>query len=331
MINQNQRIEWVDIFKGIGITFVVIAHILTSGSKYIFWFHMPLFFFISGFLYKPEGAIGKFFKKKVYHLLIPYFSFLFLLSIPDYIVLFNSNAKLRDFFSFTIKQVYGGRDIYGWFDVFWFVTCLFLTQQVFHLISRLSINKKSLIPLIILCLFMYATLCQYFPKLRLPLFWGVNIVPMAILFFYIGQALGEEIFNKKAILALSIVLLLLFIVLDIQGIINHELKMKWESYGIPILNIVLALSGIIFVFHCAKLFSHIKIVKTIFIELGKSSLIIMFLHQAIRQIVFSRLPFIKNDWIIIIVTLVCCYCAYYVFTLVPLTRKFFLGEYIRRD
>ena len=326
MVNQTQRIEWIDIYKGISITFVVAGHVLSSGDKYIFWFHMPLFFFISGFLYKPEGAIGKFFKKKVYHLLIPYFSFLFLLSAPDYIVLFKSNAKLRDFFSFTIKQVYGGRDIYGWFDVFWFVTCLFLIQQAFHLISRSSENKKLLIPLMVLCLFIYATICQYLPQFRLPLFWGINIVPMAILFFYFGHIINEENLNRKTVLALSIVVFILFMILDMKGVVNHELKMKWESYGIPILNVLLAISGIILVFNCAKLLSHIKIVKTIFVGLGKACLVIMFLHQAVRQIVFARLPFISNEWIIIVVTLIICCCAYFILSFNTLLRIVFLGE-----
>ena len=180
-------------------------------------------------------------------------------------------------------------------------------------------------------MFIYATIGQYFPNLRLPLFWGINIVPMAIIFFYIGHIIDKEILNKRAILIFSTILLILFIILDMQGVVNHELKMKWEAYGIPIVNVLLALSGIIIVYNFAKLFSQIKIIKTIFIALGKASLIIMFLHQAIRQIVFSRLPFFRNDWIILLVTLACCYCVYYGFTLLPLTRKIFLGEYSRRD
>lgn len=331
VINQTQRIEWVDIFKGIGITFVVIAHIWTSGGKYIFWFHMPLFFFISGYLYKSEESIGKYFIKKVYHLLIPYFAFLFLLSIPDYIVCIKPAGKLNAILSFTIKQIYGGRDIYGWFDVFWFVTCLFLTQQLFHIIHRSCKNKALFIFIIIISLFIYANICQYITPLRLPLFWGINIVPLAIFFFYIGHIAPEKFLHNKTILIAYILLLLLFILLDMQGIIDHELKMKWEAYGIPILNILLALSGIIIAFHLSNLFYRIKFLQVTFSELGKASLIIMFSHQAIRQIVFSRLHFIKNDWIIIIVTLACCYCLHYVFTLLPLTRKIFIGEYMGRD
>lgn len=166
MDGQASRIKWIDIFKGIGITLVVIGHMWSPGGKFILWFHMPLFFFISGYLYNSDISIEKYLKKKFLRLIVPYLSFLFLLSIPDYIVCFNSaNSTMNshlfgDIISLTIKQIYGGRDLYGWFDVFWFVTCLFLTQQIFHIINRLC-NKKSLfVFIIILFLFIHATICQ---------------------------------------------------------------------------------------------------------------------------------------------------------------------------
>lgn len=43
------KIDWIDIFKGILIIFMVIGHSTTWGSSYIYAFHMPAFFFISGY------------------------------------------------------------------------------------------------------------------------------------------------------------------------------------------------------------------------------------------------------------------------------------------
>jgi fucose 4-O-acetylase-like acetyltransferase len=44
------RINWIDIAKGIGIFLVVLGHtgIPVKLSYWIYSFHMPLFFFISG-------------------------------------------------------------------------------------------------------------------------------------------------------------------------------------------------------------------------------------------------------------------------------------------
>lgn len=53
-INYNNRLNWIDWAKAIAITFVVFGHIPEERSSfilnYIVTFHMPLFFFISGYL-----------------------------------------------------------------------------------------------------------------------------------------------------------------------------------------------------------------------------------------------------------------------------------------
>ncbi len=46
-----KRIEWVDIARGIGIILVILGHIgIGKVGKFIYSFHIPLFFFLSGFL-----------------------------------------------------------------------------------------------------------------------------------------------------------------------------------------------------------------------------------------------------------------------------------------
>ena len=53
----NQRIQYIDIAKGIGILLVVIGHCINSLSflgKWIWSFHMPLFFVISGLCFNPS-------------------------------------------------------------------------------------------------------------------------------------------------------------------------------------------------------------------------------------------------------------------------------------
>lgn len=51
-----ERIKWIDILRAIAIIFVVIGHTLTEGEvqTYFYSFHIPLFFFISGMLFKNK-------------------------------------------------------------------------------------------------------------------------------------------------------------------------------------------------------------------------------------------------------------------------------------
>lgn len=74
---QLQRLEWIDITKGFAIILMVFGHssIPKSISNYIWSFHMPLFFIISGFLYNASKYKSplSLSKKDIIHLLYPIF------------------------------------------------------------------------------------------------------------------------------------------------------------------------------------------------------------------------------------------------------------------
>ncbi|WP_420852164.1 acyltransferase family protein [Paenibacillus hamazuiensis] len=81
------RIIHIDILKGLGIIFVVMGHIFDPFSWFpVYSFHMALFLFASGYLYKPnhESNIITFFKRRVINLLIPYFSYNVFFAIVTY-------------------------------------------------------------------------------------------------------------------------------------------------------------------------------------------------------------------------------------------------------
>ena len=80
-----RRVEWIDAVKGLGIILVIFAHAnKTILTKYIYLFHMPLFFYISGKLFNIDNLnFRSFVKKKIDRLIIPCFAYGIL------IVLFN--------------------------------------------------------------------------------------------------------------------------------------------------------------------------------------------------------------------------------------------------
>lgn len=73
----SNRLNWIDWAKTIAITFVVFGHIPEERGNfflnYIVTFHMPLFFFISGYLTKKEYFNKNTQKKYTRTLIIPYF------------------------------------------------------------------------------------------------------------------------------------------------------------------------------------------------------------------------------------------------------------------
>ena len=85
-----QRTKWLDILKAILILCVAASHViggnyheLTRLSGYLFLFHLPCFFMVSGYLYKESN---KFFiitiKRRIKRLIIPYLIYLYFHAVP---------------------------------------------------------------------------------------------------------------------------------------------------------------------------------------------------------------------------------------------------------
>ncbi len=53
----NNRVEWLDIAKGLGIFCIVIGHNAVPQwlNDWVYSFHVPMFFIISGYFYRPRG------------------------------------------------------------------------------------------------------------------------------------------------------------------------------------------------------------------------------------------------------------------------------------
>src|SRR3954469_18716053 len=78
-----QRNLSTDIAKGLLIVLVVVGHSKSDLTKYIYWFHMPAFFALSGYFFKRIDnyeALGVRVIKLVYSLIIPYIVYLLLIN-----------------------------------------------------------------------------------------------------------------------------------------------------------------------------------------------------------------------------------------------------------
>lgn len=69
------RIEWVDVLRGVLIIFVVAGHYY-NGSDFqmiTYWFHMPCFVLLSGYLSKGKKISCRLILHKFQHMLVPGF------------------------------------------------------------------------------------------------------------------------------------------------------------------------------------------------------------------------------------------------------------------
>lgn len=77
MDQSSKRIEYIDIFRGLGILIMVMGHVGFGDlfQHFIHAFHMPMFFWVSGFFYKRNYDIKLLIRKRVKTLLVPYLIF----------------------------------------------------------------------------------------------------------------------------------------------------------------------------------------------------------------------------------------------------------------
>lgn len=134
-----KRLSWVDGVKGFLMILVVIGHYPGQLDfplvKYIYWFHMPSFFILSGLFFKPvieKGLMKGSIHKRFMQLIVPYLFFLGSITLIRYgIEIGSGNLDISWYVNDFWTLVVGGRFARGAYGVFWFVTTLFFTYLFF--------------------------------------------------------------------------------------------------------------------------------------------------------------------------------------------------------
>ena len=133
----SSRLEWIDWMKVLGIYLVVLGHFYSIGEKFIYVFHIPLFFLISGFLSKRESDKHVFWKKLWYNLAVP----MLVMTVINFV--YACGVQVCDgtfdgaaFYWFVRNVVFG---MVAGFDTLWFVYTLMLLKMVFQYCSNQKI------------------------------------------------------------------------------------------------------------------------------------------------------------------------------------------------
>lgn len=129
------RMKTVDAMKGMGIICIVMGHVfpVCLMTQWIYAFHVPFFFLISGLTYRYTENKRSFYSVKFFRLLVPYFIFS-LISI----VLYQIMAKVipiesdEGILSNMLEMFYANSNHgrMAWNRPLWFLPCLFVTIVV---------------------------------------------------------------------------------------------------------------------------------------------------------------------------------------------------------
>lgn len=212
-----ERKNWADIAKGIGVFLVVLGHMPTISTiirAWIFSFHMPLFYFLSGYFYcSEEHAILRYVGKQAKATLIPYLYFSVVFIVLDYFIIQNGEQATRiKIWNTLIGQ--GGNDI------LWFFVSLFWVKTIFHVLRKAK-GYRYLLAVIVT-----ANAYLLMNGIAAPLKIGTSI--MAVAFYWSGYELkavkwkGNPVF--RGMLFGIVNLIISFYAISCTGIvmdINH--------------------------------------------------------------------------------------------------------------
>jgi acyltransferase len=210
MMKNPLHIDWVDHARAFGICLVVLGH--TAGlpdfiTQLIYSFHMPLFFFISGYLLKDSylslpssGFLRRLWKK----LLVPYICF-WAISYLYWLVTHNLVFDPTKYAGLSFTDLFAGF-LFGTGDTdhtlyiinvdLWFFTCLFSTALIYYILRRWLKGVSLLFAIVLLGGF--APLLPHILGFRLP--WNFDLAGAALVFFGLGHLLQKEQLPSKKIL-----------------------------------------------------------------------------------------------------------------------------------
>ena len=295
------RIEWIDMAKGYGIIFVIIGHFyIPIITPLLYTFHVPLFFFLSGYVLNMNIGFRSFIIHKIKKILIPYF----FLTIP--IIIANFLFEYKD--SFTINNLQ--TEIINFIvqkrhTTLWFLSSLFILNILLYpIIKKIKAEKQFLVvvSIAILGLVLWRVGVTVLP-------WNCDISFVALPFMFFGYKMKTKYktilisINKwhSAIFLLIVTLLLGFTNCLYTG---SRIDLFYSKFTIEPLAYLNAFTGIstIIIFSQKTNISFVKYI-------GQNSLLYFAWHQSIvfpvigkvyQAINISQANFLPNEiWMFI--------------------------------
>ena len=291
-MSARKRIEYVDVAKGIAILLVVVGHTFSAydpGSflnKFIYSFHMPLFFILSGFFYKPQEfkkALGK----KVRSLLFPY---LIINAVRCLIALCQSGGE-KMLTDFLLPALYGNGSTpkigLCLFDVkivgmTWFLIAMFMCQVMYLCLEEFS--RKYGTPLWILVLLTAVTGIGLNDKVWLP--FSIQPAMGALIFYHVGRLLGEKKILEEPLSAMPAGILVMGAVIWIVAVFYASLGMHANSYH-GAAAILGAIAATCFITQFSKGLYRVPVLGTFLNWCGRNSIYIYCFHAVDKNVLLS--------------------------------------------
>lgn len=242
MESTNNRLDYIDIAKAVGMFAIIWGHILLHGwsNLFVYSFHIPLFFFLSGMVFNGAkyDSLWRLVKRRAKTLLLPYLLFSVLTWIIWAGTKIVSHEQVNLFFPLLETVFAQGSVGYVVHNLpLWFVPCLFVVEVVYYCMNKLPEW------LVVICCVCCAFIGNYMIRGghldffgQLP--WSIEGAMNAISFYALGNILINHIAHQKLVDKISsykvfsiFTITILTIVLLFSSIHNGEISVGSNKLG----------------------------------------------------------------------------------------------------
>lgn len=290
----SKRDQTVDLLKGLGILTVIAGH---CDFPIFFWanpysFHMPLFFFISGFFINFKRTTVSFISDKFIKLIIPYYKYWFAFSIITLALqytkapMFGTGGidSIFNFKNFILAPLMNGHQ-FGLICPLWFVVSLFLVMVIISLSRPILLyfcqNEIRAICSFVALLIIIQIIAFITPTHR-DWYFEFSVTSIRTIVGFLFASLGFIFWKfKDVFLSKPVVLFfsLLFVYFTYKyaphyNLLCAEFGIGKRMYFYTLVN----LSGIYFCFFIVHIIRDINIINKWLGYIGRKSFHIMALH-----------------------------------------------------
>lgn len=291
------RFHYVDLAKGVGISMVLLVHAFPGHLLFLYLGLVPIFFFVSGYLFSKSDSLATYLKKRVNGLVVPLL-FFFLVSIAIQLLI---SAISHNFDNLRPENLFNEHiSVNG---PLWFLVCLLVVSLIYYPIALI---KNKLVQIVLIYLLSITGFLLNLYKIDLPFY--IDSAFSSLLYFHVGvltrKYAGIEAIQQKS-KALIFALLLLVTVLLAQ--FHQMVDLRDNEIGSNYLLFLFSTFSMIFTIY---FFSHWVEKISIINWMGRNSLVLLCLQEPILRIVFYFMGWnIRGGMVGFVVVLLCCYPA----------------------
>ena len=278
-----ERIIWIDRMKVIGMYFIIAGHLFPIGYTYIYAFSVPLFFLISGFLYKQEHSNYIFWKKIALNFIVPLFSIRTIMYFWEMYIYTESEhfLSISEYWLFMLK---GYQNCLG---ACWFIYTLILIRIIYHYIPHTTTRITLFVFLSGIAIY---TSVNNIHKSNAIL--NITVAYQPYIIGYLLNHYKTVLDNYKpslSIIVLSIIVCTLLLILC--GLFNGNVWLYNNGYG---QSFILYLGGILIGTTMIYFLSKIngKYATNIITTLSAGNIITLGFHQFFINLIKMTLPFL---------------------------------------